>query len=77
MKQRGKPRGRPFRKGYDARRHLLTRAECRKGFAVLLELIAAGKVPSRVAAAIRKKMRQQRIDGPRGRTAWPELLDAG
>jgi hypothetical protein len=77
MKQRGKPRGRPFARGYDARRHLLTRAECKKGFAVLMELIAAGRVPSRVASAIRSKMRRQRQAGPRGRTVWTELLDAG
>jgi hypothetical protein len=42
-----------------------------------MELIAAGKVPSRVASAIRSKMRRQRQDGPRGRTVWTELLDAG
>ena len=38
-KQQGRIIGRPFTKGYDARRHQFTRAECQAGFWSALEAI--------------------------------------
>lgn len=67
------PRGKPFKKGYDERRHLLTRENRQKGYRTLMQLVRTGKIPSRVAASIRRRMREQRQAGPRGQTVYDEL----
>jgi hypothetical protein len=50
---KGKPRGRPFAKGEDPRRHPLTKANCRKGYLVATQ---QAKMPSRVRCWLRKKI---------------------
>jgi hypothetical protein len=44
-----------FRKGCDPRRHVLTKAECRKGFLIATRLT---RMPSRVRAWLRTKIRR-------------------
>lgn len=56
MKVKGRPRGKPFNPGYDERRRPLTKADCRKGYAILQMRIQQGKIPSRIASAVRKKI---------------------
>jgi hypothetical protein len=38
-------------------RHVFSKADCRKGYAILLENIRLGRIPSRVASSIRKRIR--------------------
>ena len=42
-----------FKKGFDPRRHFLTRGDCRKGFLIATRL---AKMPSRVRAWLRNKI---------------------
>jgi len=43
-------------------RHAFSRADRRKGYAILQENIRLGKVPSRVAAHVRRKIRAFYLD---------------
>jgi hypothetical protein len=43
-----------FKKGHDPRRHTLSKNECRKGYLIATQL---AKMPSRVRAWLRKKIR--------------------
>jgi hypothetical protein len=43
-----------FKKGYDPRRHALSKAECRKGYLIATRL---AKMPSRVRAWLRNKIK--------------------
>lgn len=52
MPEKRKPRGRPFAPGFDARRHLLTAENRRKGYAA---------APSRIKARIRGLYRGGKI----------------
>ncbi len=54
IKKKGKPRGRPFAKGYDPRRHPLTKENCRKGYFVATQM---ARMPSRLRCWLRKKIR--------------------
>jgi hypothetical protein len=44
-----------FRKGHDHRRHVLSKAECRKGYLIATRL---AKMPSRTRAWLRNKIRR-------------------
>ena len=44
-------------RGEDDGRHVFSKMEMRKGFRVLCERVAQGKIPSRVAAHVRSKIR--------------------
>jgi hypothetical protein len=55
-KVKGKPRGRPFQRGYDERRHTLTKQDCRKGY---VSATRVRKMPSRLWAWLRKKITRQ------------------
>jgi hypothetical protein len=44
--------------GEDDGRHVFSKAERQKGFRVLCERVATGKLPSRVAASVRSKIRR-------------------
>jgi hypothetical protein len=44
-----------FKKGFDPRRHVLSRAECRKGFLLATQFYP---MPSRVRAWLRNKIRR-------------------
>lgn len=57
------PRGKPFQKGYDPRRHLLTIADCKKGYRA---------APSRIKSRIRSLYRAGRIQRT-GRTVYDEF----
>jgi hypothetical protein len=46
-----------FKKGYEPRRHDLTRAEKRRGLANVLKRVIAGTPPSRASSSIRSKIR--------------------
>jgi hypothetical protein len=52
-----------FKKGYDARRHVLSRAERQKGFFIA----SKKKLPSRVRAWLRKKIRNFYVERNRKR----------
>jgi hypothetical protein len=55
-----------FKAGFDARRHVLSKEECRKGFRIATQ---EKKMPSRLRAWLRKKIRsyyQQRRERKRG-----------
>jgi len=49
-----KPRGKPFVCGFDPRRHILTRSERQKGY---FYAVIASKIPSRMRAHLRSKIR--------------------
>jgi hypothetical protein len=53
-KPKGKPRGRPFAKGFDSQRHVLSKNECRKGYEIAARL---AKMPSRTRSWLRSKIR--------------------
>lgn len=57
------PRGKPFDKGFDPRRHLLTDEDCRRGYA---------NAPSRIRSWIRSLYRAGRIEKT-GRAVYEEL----
>ncbi len=52
MSDKAKPRGRPFVTGYDPRRRVLTRDDCKKGYA---------NAPSRIKCRIRGMYRGKKI----------------
>ena len=62
MTKKGKPRGRPFAKGFDPRRHVLSKAECRKGYLIATQL---RPMPSRLRAWLRKKITRYYQSRPR------------
>jgi hypothetical protein len=53
-RQKGAPRGKPFAKGFDARRHILTTENRRKGF---LMATRVAKMSSRVRVWLRWKIK--------------------
>lgn len=56
-------RGRPFAKGYDPRRHILSKEECRKGY---IQATQTRRLPSQIRAWLRNKLRrrlQQKREG--------------
>ena len=63
MKPKAKPRGKPFARGFDARRKLLTRDDRARGY---------HNAPSRIKARIRGLYKAGRIV-KRGETVYPEL----
>jgi hypothetical protein len=65
-----KPRGKPFVAGHDPRRHVFTREERRRGFASMM----AKPMPSRLRAAIRKKIKRDLAGKPNHTAA--EALEA-
>ena len=44
-----------FRRGYDPRRHVLSKSECRKGYLIATRL---ARLPSRTRAWLRNKIRR-------------------
>jgi hypothetical protein len=67
------PRGKPFAKGHDPRRHILSRRERQKGYDVAMH---EAKMPSRVRAWLKSKLRRWRhaqngsqLPAPAARTA--------
>jgi hypothetical protein len=74
MKAKRKANSGSFKKGYDPRRHYLTRAERQRGFASFLRRVLAGTLPSRVSASIRSKIRryyQAKVRVPVNLETWP------
>ena len=53
-------------RGEDDGRHVFSKAEMQKGFRVLCERVAQGKIPSRVAAHVRSKIRGFYVSRRRG-----------
>jgi hypothetical protein len=53
---KSKQRGRPFRKGYDPRRHILTKLERQKGYIIATQVC---KMPSRIRCWLRWKLKHQ------------------
>lgn len=59
MKPKQKPRGRPFVRGFDERRHFLTRLDCQKGYKA---------APSRIRSRVRGLYKGRKIK-PKGTRA--------
>lgn len=63
--KKGKPRGKPFVKGFDARRKLLSLDDCRRGYE---------NAPRRIKNRIRGLYKGRKIQR-RGQTVYPEYAN--
>jgi len=46
-----------FKTGFDSRRHILSKQECQKGYDMFIMGCILKRIPSRVQASVRKRIR--------------------